>query len=121
MARRQVADSRRADGCVYIYICTRVYKYMCMHVDARVCACVCTCIYRLAAITKKQLRTKLPGIAAAKCEALPVTEGVLGEGNSEYKPPLFGHRLTLGVRTTIWLWLRVTIEADEFILSQWHP
>ena len=34
VARRQVADSRRANE----------FVYMCMHVKVRECTCVCTCI-----------------------------------------------------------------------------
>ena len=55
-------------------MCTRMHMYMRMHVYVRVCACLYTCIgYRR--ITNRQLRTNLPGIEAAKSEALPEMGG----------------------------------------------
>ena len=59
------------------------------------CACVCMCV-GLLLITNKQRWTKLPGIVAAKHKALPVMGECSTRGNSESKPLLSGHRLTLG-------------------------
>ena len=51
-------------------------------------------------------RTKLPGIVAAKRKVPLSQAGVQGEGNSESKPPLGGHRLTMDVWTTMVYGLR---------------
>ena len=92
-----------------IYLCARAYICKCMHVYVYVCASVCTCIGKLR-ITNKQPRAKLPGIAATKQEALPALAGVLGEGNSESKPPLGGHQLTMGR-------VRLAIKAGELFFK----
>ena len=58
-----------------MYICVRTfiqYMYVCVHVFVSVCTCVYIGQLR---ISNQQPQTKLPDIAATKCEALPVKGG----------------------------------------------